>query len=121
MRPAGSRKEKRPTGIGIEHLIPLLQADLSDVNSFVKSGVVHQDINSAHVFGSLARRGINATLVAHIAADGPGGTAKLTQIGDGVVGLGAGFQVGYDDTSSRAGKPKRNLAADAPGGPGDEH
>src|SRR5881227_747569 len=121
MRPAGSRKEKWAAGVDIEHLIPMLQADLFDVNSFVKSGVVHQDIKSAHVFGSLARTGINAALVAYVAADSRGATAELTQIGDRVVGLGAGFQVSDDDISSCACKPERNLAADAPGGAGDQY
>src|SRR5437764_1674401 len=110
MRPAGSRKEKWAAGVGIEHLVPLLQADLFDVNRFVKSGVVHQDINSAHVFGSLAHGRRDAALIEHIAADGPCFSAELTQIGHSVVGLGAGFQIGYDDISSRACKPERDLS-----------
>src|SRR5438094_3187106 len=121
MRPAGSRKEKWAAGVDIEHLVPLPQADPFDVNSFVKSGVVHQDINSAHVFRSLAHGRHDAALIAHVAADAPGANAELVQIGNGALSLGAGFQVGDDDISSRACKPERNLAADAPGGAGDEY
>ncbi len=63
------RHEERATRIGLEHLVPLRQADRLQRCGLKGSRVINQSVQAAELFYYSSNRRLNAVEVAHIARD----------------------------------------------------